>query len=222
MSDDDAAVSFVFDFEVSADYLREQDIARRLAGWRTRQFRTQLPLQFLSLATAALTVFSTHTQSGCFRPWPGVWVLQCGQPMTPGDGLLWQALTPNALLWQNGLSFAVVGALLVLALTDPVRALVRPPRRRYQRLIKEHGLEGHERWEVVSDGLIYAGPDGITAHFPWRVFTAVRETPERFLLYGRPYEEVRVLPKRALADQSSVRQLGEFLRASVGWDSRSE
>jgi hypothetical protein len=37
MSGDDAAISFVLDFEVTADVLREQDIARRLAAWRAKQ-----------------------------------------------------------------------------------------------------------------------------------------------------------------------------------------
>jgi hypothetical protein len=60
------------------------------------------------------------------------------------------------------------------------------------------------------------GPGRHHRVFPWQLFTAVRETPERFFPFGRSYEEVRVLPKRALADRSSIYQLGEFLRASVG------
>jgi hypothetical protein len=216
MSGDNATVSFVFDYEVSADVLREQDIVGRLAAWRAKPLWSQLVYPVLvPLGLVALTVSNTRMESGCFLPLQGAWVLQCEQQNTP-NGLLWQAMTPNALVWQNGLWFAVVGAALVLALIDPVRAWARPPRRRYRRLLEKHGLQGRYRWEVAADGLTYAGPDGITAYFPWRVFTAVRETRERFFLFGRPYDPVRVLPKRALADQSSVQQLGEFLRASIG------
>src|SRR5260370_665660 len=70
--------------------------------------------------------------------------------------------------------------------------------------------------EFPADGPTAAAPDGTIAYIPWPVFTAVRETRERFFLFKRRYKEVWVLPKRALSDQSSVRQLGEFLRASVG------
>ena len=175
----------------------------------------RLAFPFLLLGIVAETVFNTRAQSGCFIPFHGVWFLQCGKPGTP-SGVLWQALTPNALLWQNGLWFAVAGVVVVLALIAPVRAWARPPRWRYRRLMKEHGLQGRYRWEAAAAGLTYAGPDGITAYFPRRVFTAVRETRDWFFVFGRAGEPVQVLPKRALADQSSVQQLGEFLRASVG------
>jgi hypothetical protein len=83
-------------------------------------------------------------------------------------------------------------------------------------LLKRKGLPGRYRYELTADGITYAHPDGAIAYFPWPVFTAVRETRERFVLHGRQYGWGWVLPKRALADPSSVQQLGEFLRASVG------
>jgi hypothetical protein len=76
-------------------------------------------------------------------------------------------------------------------------------------------VPGLYRFEVAADGLTTARPDGAISYVPWSFFTAVRETRERFFLESR-HDSVWVLPKRGLADQSSVQQLGEFLRASVG------
>jgi hypothetical protein len=56
---------------------------------------------------------------------------------------------------------------------------------------------------------------GIIVYLPWPAFSAVRETRERFFLFGPRYKSTWVLPKRALSDQSAVQRLGEFLRSSV-------
>ena len=212
MSNDDAAVSFVVDYEVSVDDLREQDIVGRSAAWRAKPLWSQWAYPVLSLVLVAETVFLNQTWNGCFIPQftPSqdpfhVWVWQCDPTMTP-----------NGLLWQNGWLFAADGAVLVLTLIELVRAWARPPRWLCRMLMKRQGLQGRYRYEVAADGLTAAGPDGTIAYVPWAVFTAVRETRERFFLFGWRYKSVWVLPKRALADQPSVQQLGEFLRASVG------
>jgi hypothetical protein len=96
------------------------------------------------------------------------------------------------------------------------RAWERPARWRYRREMKRYGLPQRYRYEVAADGVTVARPDGVISYVPWPVFTAVRETRERFLLCGREYGWGWVLPERALADPVSVQQLGEFLRASVG------
>ena len=211
MPSDDAAVSFVIDYHMSVDDLREHDIAGRSAAWRSKPLWRLLIYPVILLALVAGPVFSTRAMNGCFLPaftapgqHPYVWVWRCDSIMTP-----------NGLLWQNGWVFAAAGAALVLALIEPVRALARPPRWRYRRLMKRDGVPGLYRFEVAADGLTTARPDGAISYVPWPVFTAVRETRERFFLESR-YDSVWVLPKRGLADQSSVQQLGEFLRAAVG------
>lgn len=212
MSSDDAAVSFVVDYELSVDDLREQDIVGRSAAWRAKPLWSQWAYPLLSLALIAETVVLTHTASGCFVPQPAssqipfrVWISQCDP-----------ALTPNVLVWQYAWLFAVDGAFLVLALIELVRAWARPRRWLYRMMMKRQGLQGRYRYEVAADGLTAAGPDGMIVYFPWAVFVGVRETRERFFLFGWRYKSMWVLPKRALADHSSVQQLGEFLRASVG------
>ncbi len=218
MSSDEAAVSFVVDYEISVDDLREQDIVGRLADWRAKPLWSRLAFPVFLLVLVAATVLSSRTVSGCFilQPVPpqdldqaGAW--QCVPTSIP-SGLLGQ----NAWLAQNGWLFAVDGAALAVTVAELVGAWARPPRWRYRRWMKRDGLPGRYWYEVAADGLTVARPDGAIAHVPWPVFTAVRETRERFLLCGRRYGWGWVLPKRALADPSSVRQLGEFLRASVG------
>lgn len=212
MSGDDAAAAFVLDYQVSVDDLREQDIVGRSAAWRAKPLWSQLAYPVLALVLVAETVFQNRALSGCFVPqlagsphaWT-VWVWQCDR-----------AMTPNGLLWQNGWLSAAAGAFVVLALAELARAWARPPRWLYRMSVKRHGLQGRVRYEITADGVTAAGPDGAVSYVPWPVCTAVRETRERFFLFGRRNEWVWALPKRALADQSSVRQLGEFLRASAG------
>jgi hypothetical protein len=209
MRGDDAAVSFVVDYEVSADDLRERDILGRSAAWRAKPLWSRLTFPVLALGFVAETVWQTCAVSGCFTPQIAgsldVWVWQCHT-----------AVTPSSLLWQNSWPFAVGGAVLALALTELARAWARPLRWLYRRSMKEHGLQGRYRYEVAADGLTAAGPDGTIVYVPWPAFTAVRETRERFFLARRGDGWGWMLPKRGLADQSSVQQLGEFLRASVG------
>jgi len=218
MSNDEAAVSFVVDYEMSVDDLREQDIVGRLAAWRTKPLWAKLAFPVFSLALLAVTVLNNRTVGGCFilQPTPpqalnqpGAW--QCVPTSIPND-----LLGQNAWLGQYGWPFAVVGAALAIALNELVGAWARPPRWWYRLSVKRDELPGRYRYEIAADGITVARPDGAIAFVPWPVFTAVRETREWILLCGRGYGWGWILPKRALADQSSVQQLGEFLRASVG------
>ncbi len=211
MPDDDMAVNFVVEYEVSVDDLREQDIAGRSAAWRAKPLVSRSAYPVLALVLAAVTVFANQVTTGCFLP-------QSTPAQAPLQVWVWQcdpAVTPNDLLWQNAWLFAADGAFWVLTLLELARAWFRPPRWLVRMLMTRQGLQGRYRYEVAADGLTAAGPDGIIAYVPWPVFIAVRETRERFFLFGRRYRSTWVLPKRALSDQSAVRELGEFLRASV-------
>jgi hypothetical protein len=210
MSSDEAAVSFVVDYEMSVDDLREQDIARRLAAWRAKPLWSQWSYPVLLIVFVAATVYLDRGLNGCFLPMHGMWVLQqqCNPTMTPSD-----------LLQINGCLFAADGVFFILTLHELGEPWGRPTRRRYRMAMKRQGLQGLQgryRYELAADGVTSARPDGAISYAPWPVFTAVRETRERFLLCGRGYGWGWVLPKRALADPASVQQLGEFLRASVG------
>jgi YcxB-like protein len=207
MSSDEAAVSFIVDYEMTVDDLREQDIVGRLAAWRAKPLWSRWVYPVLLLVFVAATVFITPALSGCFIPMRGVWVVQ--QSCDP-------TMTPSGLLQTNGGLFAADGAFFMLTVFELGRAWERPGRWRYRRAMKRYGLSQHYRCEVAADGVTVARPDGAISYVPWPVFTAVRETRERFLLCGREYGWGWVLPKRALADPASVQQLSEFLRASVG------
>ena len=81
MPSDDAAVSFVIDYHMSVDDLREHDIAGRSAAWRSKPLWRLLIYPVILLALIAGPVFSTRTMSGCFLPaftapgqHPYVWV----------------------------------------------------------------------------------------------------------------------------------------------------
>ncbi len=211
MSDDDVPVSVVVDYELSLDDLWEGDIVARSAARRAKPLWSQWAWPVMAFGLAAVTVFVNEKLAACFIPSSAprqalvqVWVWQC------------QPTSPNGLLWQNAWLFAADGGAWALTLIDFARAWARLPRWVLRRWMKTQGLQGRYRYEVAADGLTTAAPDGTIAYIPWPVFTAVRETRERFFLFKRRYKEVWVLPKRALSDQSSVRQLGEFLRASVG------
>jgi len=211
MSNDDMTVSFVVDYELSVDDLREGDIVARSAARRAKPLVIKWFLPVISLVLAAVTVFVNEKLAGCFiaisTPRQAVvqaWVWRC-QP----------AYSPNDLVWNNAGLFAADGAVWAITLIDLARGWARLPRWMLRRFMKTRGLQGRYRYEVTADGLTSAAPDGTIAYIPWPVFTTVRETRERFFLFGRRYRTVSVLPKRALSDQSSVQQLGEFLRASA-------
>ena len=210
MSTDDVTVSFVVDYELSVDDLREGDIVGRSAARRAKPLVTKWFLPVISLVLAAVTVFVNEKLAGCFiaisTPRQAVvqaWFSRC------------QPTSPNDLVWNNAGLFAADGAVWAVTLIDLARGWARLPRWMLGRWIKTQGLQGRYRYEVAADGLTSTAPDGRIAYTPWPVFTAVRETRERFFLFGRRYRTVSVLPKRALSDQSSVQQLGEFLRASA-------
>ena len=207
MSSGEAAMSFVVDYEMSVDDLRERDIVGRLAAWRAKPLWSQWAYPVLLLAFVAATVYFDRALSRCFIPLRGMWVVQ--EQCDP-------TMTPSGLLWQNGGLFVADGVFFMLTLTELGRAWERPARWRYRMAMKRDGLSQRYRYEFAADGLTVARPDGAISYVPWPVFTAVRETRERFLLCGREYGWGWVLPKRALADPASVQQLGEFLRASVG------
>lgn len=210
MSNDDVTVSFVVDYELSVDDLREGDIVGRSAARRAKPLVRRWFLPVVSLVLAAVTVFVNEKLAGCFiasstarHTVVQVWVWRC------------QPTSPNDLVWNNAGLLAADGALWALTLIDLARGWARMPRWMLRRWMKTLGLQGRYRYEVAADGLTSAAPDGTIAYIPWPVFTAVRETRERFFLFGRRYRTVAVLPKRALSGQSSVQQLGEFLRASA-------
>ena len=215
MSDKDVTVSFVVDYQLSVDDLREAEIIRRSAARRAKPLVNRWAWPVLSLVAAVGTVFLNQKTIACFLPdsTPSqapfqVWVWQC------------QRTSPSDLLWNNGWLFAAVGAVCALTLIDLVNAWARLPRWYLGKRMKKQGLQGRYHYEVAADGLTGAGPDGVIAYIPWPVVAAVRETPERFFLLssGRRYRHVWVLPKRGLTGQSPVQpvqQLGEFLRASV-------
>lgn len=211
MSDDAVAVSFVVDYELSVDDLREGDIVGRSAARRAKPLVSQWAGPVISLVLAAVTVFVNEKLAGCFLP-------SFTPRQAPVQVLVWQCqpTSPNGLVWQNVWLFAADGAVWALTFLDLARAWGRLPRWFLRKWMKRLGLQGRYRYEVAADGLTAAVPDGTIAYVPWPVFTAVRETRERFFLFGRRYKEVWVLPKCALSDQSSVQQLGEVLRASVG------
>jgi YcxB-like protein len=213
MSDSDGPVSFVLDYELSVDDLREGAIVARSAARRTKPLVSQWAWPVISLVLAAATLLANQKVTGCLIPTSTpreapvqVWVWQC------------RPTSPNGLVWQYVWLVAADGAVWALTLIDLARAWARLPRWFLPRWMKKQGLQGRYRYEVAADGFTTASPDGTTSYIPWPVFTAVRETRERFFLFGPRYKAMWVLPKRALRDQSSVQRLGEFLRASAGRD----
>lgn len=208
---DDAVVPFIGEYEVSVDDLREQDIIGRTAAWRAKPLVSRWAYPVLSLALAAVTISVNQETAGCFIP-------QSTPSQAPYQVWLWQCdptVTPNGLVWQDVWLFAAAGAFWVLTLLELARAWFRPPRWLVGMLMKKQGLQGTYRYEVAADGFTAAGPDGTIVHVPWPALTAVRESRERFFLLGPRSRSTWVLPKRALGDQSAIRPLGEFLRASV-------
>lgn len=213
MSDGDAAVFFVFDYELSTDDVREAGIVGRSAARRAKSLMSRWAWPAISLVLAAVTVVVNQKTAACFIP-------SSTPSQAPLQILVWQCqpTSPNDLLWQNVWLFSAAGAVWVLTLIDLAKAWVGLPRWFLPRWIRTHGMQGRYRYEVAADGVTTASPDGTISYVPWQVFTAVRETPERFFLFGPQYKTAWVLPKRTLDGQSSVQRLGEFLRASVGPD----
>jgi hypothetical protein len=216
MSRDDGAVSFVVDYELSVDDAWEGAIVGRWAARRAKSLVSLWAGLVISLVFAAITVFLNQKLIACFLPSSTprqapfqVWVWQCSPT------------SPSGLLWQNGWLFAANGAVWAVTLIDLGRAWARMPRWFVRYRLTKQGLQGRYRYEVAPDGLTAVGPDGTIGYVPWSVFTAVRETRERFFLVASRYRNVWTLPKRALNDQSSVQRLGEFLRASAGQEAPS-
>jgi hypothetical protein len=216
MPDGDAAVFFVFDYELSVDDVREAGIVGRSAARRAKSLVSLWALPVISLVLAVVTIVVNEKTAACFIP-------NSTPSQAPLQILVWQChpTSPNDLLWQNVWLFSAAGAVWVLTLIDLAKAWVRPPRWFLPRWMKMHGLQGRYRYEVAADGFTTASPDGTISYIPWPVFIAVRETPERFFLFGPQYKVAWVLPKRALSGRSPVQQLGQFLRASVGPDAPS-
>jgi hypothetical protein len=211
MSDNVVAVPFIGEYELSVDDLREQDIVARSAAWRAKTLVSRWAFPVLTLAITAVIVFVNQEATGCFIP-------DSTPPQAPYQVWLWQCdptETPGHLVWDNTWMFAATGALWLFTLADLARAWFRPPRWLVRWVMKRQELQGRFRYEVAADGFTAAEPDGFVMRASWQAFIAVRETPERFYLFGRKYKTTWVLPKRALSDQSAVQQLGEFLRASV-------
>lgn len=212
MPDGDVAASFVVDYELSAEDVWESAIVGRSVARSGKSLMSQWGWPTLSLVLTGVIVFVNEKTVGCFIP-----------TATPGQAapiqvFAWQCqpTSPNGLLWQNTWLFATVGAVWLLTLIDLGKAWVRMPRWYARKWMKTHEVLGRYRYEIAADGITIAAPDGTIAYTPWPVFTAVRETRERFFLSGRRYSGMWVLPKRGLSDQSSVRRLGEFLRESAG------
>jgi hypothetical protein len=204
MPDADTEVPFVIDYELSVDDLREGETIRRRAAWRAAPLANRCVLPVFSLVLFAASGYADYRLDVCVQDPSQVLTGQCTQSSLTSP--LSQVLM---LAWAGG-------GILVLTIFELTRAWARPSRGYIRKRMKTLGLQGRCRYEVAADGLTRAGSDGTTAYVPWPVITAVRETDQRFLLFPRHLEHGWVLPKRGLSDQSSVQQLGEFLRASVG------
>lgn len=140
MSGDDVAVSFVVDYELSVDDLREGDIVGRSAARRAKPLVRKWSLPAISLVLAAVTIFVNEKLAGCFiasstprQALVQVWVWRC------------QPTSPNGLLWQNAGLFAADGALWALTLIDLARAWARLPRWLLRKWMKTQGLQGRYR-----------------------------------------------------------------------------
>jgi hypothetical protein len=204
MPDADVEVPFVIDYELSVDDLREGETIGRRAAWRATPLAYRCALPVFSLVLFAASGYADYRLDGCLQDPSQVLTGQCTQT----------SLT-DPLSQAIGLA-AAGGGICVLTIFVLTRAWARPSRRYIRKRMKTLGQQGRYRYEVAADGLTGARPDGTIAYVPWPVITAVRETDQRFFLFPRHLEHMWVLPKRGLSDQSSVQQLGEFLRASVG------
>lgn len=211
MPDDDVAASFVVDYELSVEDVWESAIVGRSVARSAKSLVSQWSWPVLSLVLTGVIVFLNEKTVGCFIP-------NATSGQAPIQVFAWQCkpTSPNGLVWQNTWVFAIVGAIWLLTLMDLTKAWARMPRWYVRKWMKTHAVPGRYRYEVAADGITIAAPNGTILYAPWPVFTAVRETRERFFLSGRRDSGMWVLPKRGLSDQSSVRQLGEFLRESAG------
>jgi hypothetical protein len=138
MSDDAAAATFIGEYEVSVDDLREQDIVGRSAAWRAKKPVNRWAYPVVALALVAVTVYLNQATIGCFIP-------QATSSQAPFQVFVWQCdptVTPSDLVWQNVWLFAADGAFWVLTLIDLFKAWFRPPRWLVRWLMKRQGLGG--------------------------------------------------------------------------------
>ena len=122
MSDHDAAVSFVLDYDLSVDDLRESTAIGRSGARRAKSLVRRWEWPVIACAFAAVTIFVNHQVTACFLPSP---------TSAPTFQLLvWQCAptSPSDLVWNNTWLFVADGVVLSLLLPDLASSWTRLPR----------------------------------------------------------------------------------------------
>jgi hypothetical protein len=217
MSDDDAVASFVLDYELSADDLSEW-IGAEPSARRRRTSAAVMMTVWLVLACAGTVTWLVirHGLLACVSTAP---TLRSGPP----QAWIWRCHggSPSGLLGSNAVLVAAVVVLWSLGVTNSVNFWRASPTRQASKMIASPGAAGRYREEISRAGVTSVSPEGVTTHLPWSVVTSVRETDQRFFLFGSAAQARLMLPKRGLTEPMSVPQLSDFLRASASSGSQA-